>query len=128
MSEGPDDFISRGTGGIVGPPSQDVGPHADDGLGENIGVETVTRAPIGDGLAAPIAHASCQAFEDPRTDFTRFSARMKHDSQEFASIFCESNQGLRLGLDDLDRIGHFFDDLVQARFEFNGGLFGQFAK
>ena len=128
MSEGPDDFISRGTGRIFGPPGQYVGPHADDRLGENVGVETVSRASVGDGLATPIAHASCQALEDPRTDFTRFSARMKHDSKEFASIFRESDQGFCLGLDDLDRIGHLFDNLVQARFEFDGGLFGQFAK
>ena len=105
-----------------------MGPHTNDGLGENIGVETVSRTPIGDGLAAPIADAACQALEDPRTDFTCFSTRMKHDSQKISSILRESDQGFRLGLNDLDRIGHFFEDLMQAGFEFSGSLFGQFAK
>jgi hypothetical protein len=128
MGEGPNDFISRGARRIFGPPSEHVGPHANDGLGQNIRVETISGAPIGDGLAASGAHAACQALEDSRADFARLSARMKHDSQQFPMVFGEADQGVCLALYDLDRIGHFLNNLVQARFEYGRSLFGQFAK
>ena len=128
MGEGPNDFISRGAGRIFGPPGQNVGPHANDGLGQNIRVETISGTPIGGRLAASGAHASCQAFEDSRANFAGLSARMKHDSQQLAMVFGEADQGVRLALHDLDRIGHFLNDFVQAHFEYSGSLFGQFAK
>ena len=105
-----------------------MGPHANDGLGENIRVETIARAPVGDRLAAPGAYASGQTLEDPRSDFTRLAARMEHDPQQLSLVFGKADEGLGLGVHDVDRIGLVFGDGAQACFELDRSLLCQLSK
>lgn len=128
MSEGSNDFLSRGARGIFGPPCEHMSPHANDGLGQHIWVETISGASVGDGLATSGTYAACQTFEDLGTDFAGLCAGMKHDAEQVSLILCETDEGFRLALHDFDRIGHVFGCATQARLEFGGGLLSQLAK
>ena len=128
MSERLDDLVSRRARGVFGPPGKDVGPHADDGLGENIGIETIATASDGDGLAASRAHAARQAFENPSADLAGLSTWMKHDPQQISLVFREADECFGLRLHEFDRIGDVLCDRVETIFEFDRGLIGQLAE
>lgn len=105
-----------------------MGPHADDCLSENIGVETISCPAVADRFAASRAYSAGQPFENSRTDVSGLEAGMKDDPNQVALFFGKSDERFGLGLHHRDRIRLVEDGALQATFEFAGGFFCDFAK
>lgn len=128
VGEGANDRVARRTGRIFGPPGEDVRPHANDGLGQDVWIEAIPRASVRDGFAASGADPTREAFENSRAHVGGFAAGMKNDSDQVALLFSEPDQGFRLGSNNFDRIGLAVRDLQQAGFEFPRCVLREFAK
>ena len=128
VSECSNQIVARCSRRIFGPPREDVGPHADHGLRENVGIEAVRRAAFCQAFATTRAHSGGQAFQDSRGDIARFSTGVKDDAKQIALLFRESNQRVRLGVHQVGGLGLGFGDSNESALDFVGRFFSEFSE
>ncbi len=99
--EGFDDYGLRRSRSIFGPPGQDPGPHADQRLGENVGIDFGGHALLVDELLTDDAGSVGHELKDIGLDYRGVGFSAEKDSNQVAVVRREAHEGGGLETDAL---------------------------
>lgn len=105
-----------------------MGPHSDDRLRKNVGIEAIWSAVIREALASTGTHPRGEAFQDSARNIARFSAGVKDDAKQVAPFLRESDQGVGLAVHHVGDLCLRFGDREESPFELVRSFFGEFSE